>query len=328
MQKGVSVVIPNYNGVSLFPHTLPTVFAALRQVPLPTEVLVVDDCSTDASVLFLQQNFPSVKLRQNKANSGFSATANKGVKAAAFDLVLLLNSDVKLEPDYFIGQLPFFEQEDTFGVMGCIRGWDDDRVQDGAKYPRFHGVKIKTSGNYLLQDEKAMKDGLFSVYLSGANALLAKEKFLVLGGFNELFSPFYVEDYELSLRAWRMHWKCYFHYPSVCRHKTSTTISSAKKAAYVEVIYNRNKFYLHALHLGPLKRCVWMLQLLPEAVMKLFTLKWNYFRSVFLFFRTYSKVIESRKALERMAGKKALLSVGEVSAFIKNSIKEKSIVRF
>jgi GT2 family glycosyltransferase len=158
--------------------------------------------------------------------------------------------------------------------------------------------------------------------------MIAKEKFLQLGGFNEIFSPFYVEDFELSLRAWRMGWKCYFHYPSVCRHKTSTTISSTKKSGYVDVIYNRNKFYLHAIHLNSGKRMLWMLQLLPESLLKLFTLRWDYFRSLFLFIRSYQKVIDSRKKLVQQAGKRKLLSVNEVVDFIWQSLKDKPIRRF
>lgn len=328
MQKGLSVVIPNYNGLHLFPETLPTVVAALAQLDLPSEIIVVDDASTDASVAFLQTNYPAINLLQNQKNSGFSVTANKGVNAATYDLVLLLNSDVKLEADYFKGQLHFFEREDTFGVMGCIRGWDDEKVQDGAKYPYFHGVKMKTSGNYLLENEKEMSDGLYSMYLSGANALIAKEKFLQIGGFNELFSPFYVEDFELSLRAWRMGWKCYFHYPSVCWHKTSTTISTTRKTSFVDVIYNRNKFYLHAIHLNTAKRMLWMLQLIPEAIMKLFLLKWDYFRSLLLFIFSYQKVIDSRKTLAKQASGRQLLSLHEVVDQIRESIKNKAIIRF
>ena len=38
--------------------------------------------------------------------------------------------------------------------MGRIIGWEDDAIQDAAKYPSFHGVKIKTTGNYLPVEEK------------------------------------------------------------------------------------------------------------------------------------------------------------------------------
>src|SRR5574337_937420 len=219
MQNGISVVIPNYNGVQLFPHTLPTVFEALSTLQMPYEVLVVDDCSPDGSADFLQKEFPDVRVISNEKNSGFVLTANRAVRSSQYDIVLLLNSDVQLTPHYFDNQLKYFDRDDTFGVMGRIIGWDDNIIQDGAKYPSFHGVKIKTSGNYLLQNEEEMKNGLYTIYLSGANALLDKKKFLEIGGLNESFAPIYVEDYELSLRAWRLGWKCYYEHSSICRHK-------------------------------------------------------------------------------------------------------------
>src|SRR5215207_430546 len=102
MYNSVSVVIPNYNGIELFPHTLPTVFTALEKIQLPYEVIVVDDCSTDNSIGYLKTNFPLVQIIRSEKNFGFSVTANSGMKNAKYDLVLLLNSDVKLDPDYFI----------------------------------------------------------------------------------------------------------------------------------------------------------------------------------------------------------------------------------
>ena len=98
---GISVIIPNYNGKVLLPEVLPTVFAALNNAGLPSEVIVVDDCSTDGTVELLKEKFPTIKILQNEINGGFSITSNKGIKAAQYDWVLLLNSDVKLEEDYF-----------------------------------------------------------------------------------------------------------------------------------------------------------------------------------------------------------------------------------
>ena len=90
--------------------------------------------------------------------------------------VLLLNSDVKLTPNYFEHLLPYCERNDILGVMGQIVGWDDEIIQDGAKYPLWQGAKIKTSWNYFLKDSSANKP-LPSFYLSGANAFLNKKVF-------------------------------------------------------------------------------------------------------------------------------------------------------
>lgn len=326
--QGISAVIPNYNGTKLFPQTLPTVYNALHHIQLPFEVIVSDDCSTDGSISFLQKNFPEIKIVSNNKNSGFSVTANNGIRNAQFDLVLLLNSDVKLEAEYFVHQLKYFEHHDTFGVMGRIIGWDDDIIQDGAKYPSFHGVKIKTSGNYLLEDEDEMKNGLYTMYISGANALLDKRKFEEIGGFNELFSPFYVEDFEFSLRAWRRGWKCYYDYPSICRHQTSTTIQSENRKRYIRKIYNRNKMFLHGIHLPAGKRYVYYFQLFFEGLAKLVTGNFYFIQSIFLFIGSYKEVRESRQRLLQKEKGKKHLSVDEVAEIVLGAMKGKQIRRF
>ncbi|MCW3074114.1 MAG: hypothetical protein JWP69_1183 [Flaviaesturariibacter sp.] len=326
--QGISVVIPNYNGVSLFPHTLPTVYAALQSLQLPWEIIIVDDASTDGSVAFLQSHHSQVQIITNKTNSGFSASVNRGVQAAQYALVLLLNSDVKLTDEYIYRLLPYFAKPHTFGVMGRIIGWDDELIQDGAKYPYFHGVKLKTSGNYILEEEAAMKDGLYSMYLSGANALVRRQAYLSLGGLNELFSPFYVEDYELSLRAWRFGYACYYEHQALCRHKTSTTIRSSNRKQEIETIYNRNKMYLHAIHLTTGKRYAYFVQLMLEALARFFTGRWSYFRSLLLFINSYGKVRKARAKLLKHAENGNFLSVQQVVDLILNSIKNKRIIRF
>ena len=328
MQRGISVVIPNYNGAHLFPLTLPSVFHALQQTGLPSEVIVVDDHSTDDSLTVLSRSFPQVLVVSNSKNSGFSITANHGVRTARYELVLLLNSDVRLESGYFNEQLPLLNDPKIFGVMGRIIGWDDDEVQDGAKYPYFHGVKIKTSGNYLLRKEEEMRSGLPSMYLSGANALVRKEIFLALGGFNELFSPFYVEDYELSLRAWRLGYSCFYQHFSVCRHKTSSSVKARSSKIAVREIYNRNKMFLHSIHLEQWQRYLYFIQLFPEALAALLTGKWYYIRALGQLISHYDKVRLYRRQLAQTAKGRRLLSVRQVANHILKPLKEKDIIRF
>lgn len=322
MVAGISVIIPNYNGMGLFPHTLPTVFEALENIKLPYEVIVADDCSTDNSVEWLKENYPSIKIVLNKINSGFSVTCNHGVAAAVYDKILLLNSDVKLTPFYFHNQLKYFDDEKTFGVMGRIIGWEDDIIQDGAKYPYFQGAKIKTSGNYILKDVGAMKNGLYTIYLSGANALIDKEKFLMIGGFNEMFSPFYVEDYELSLRAWRLGFTCWFDYESICRHKVSHTIKSESKKRDIKTIYNRNKMFLHALHLDGASRLQWFIQVSFGCMVRVFLLQTHFIKSYFMYLASFSKIKKQREQFNALSKKTgARRSVKDVAAIILNNIK-------
>ncbi len=325
-QKGISVIIPNYNGRLLLPEILPPLYEALENAQLPYEIIISDDCSTDETVLFLKENFTNTILLQNQTNKGFSPTINKGIFAAKYDFLLLLNSDVKLVKDYFKNLIPYFDNEDTFGVMGRIIGWDDDSIQDGGKYPTFHAAKIKTSGNYIPLQSKA-EDRLYSMYLSGANAFVSREKMIKLGGFDELFAPFYIEDVELSFRAWRLGWKCYYEHNSICRHKTSTTIKSKSNKTFVKKIYYRNKMFLHAIHLNERKLPIWYLQLAFEALLHLFTGRLWFFSSLKMFFSSRAEIKKSKNNFMSLS-KNNLLSVDAVVNKILLSLKNESIKRF
>jgi GT2 family glycosyltransferase len=326
-KKSISVVIPNYNGEALLPQILPDLYTALKATGLSYEVIVSDDCSPDGSVALLEREYPEVKLIKSKINQGFSPTINKGIFAAQYDLILLLNSDVKLTPDYFKRQLAYFDDKDTFGVMGRIIGWDDEVIQDGGKFPSFHGVKIKTSGNYIPEHPKD-GDRLYSMYLSGANALVSREKIMQLGGFDELFAPFYVEDVELSLRAWRIGWKCFYEHNAVCRHKTSVTIKSKSSKTQIRKIYYRNKMFLHALHLQGGKLFLWHLQLIPETLIHFVTGRLWYFSSLKMFFSSGNKIRASKEQFQSLAQKlNGLLSVHEVVNKILISLKNIPVKR-
>lgn len=325
---GISVVIPNYNGAVLLPQTLPLAIAALKETGLPYEIIVSDDCSTDDSVRMLQKEFPGIKCIINQQNSGFSITSNKGIHAAAYNWVLLLNSDVKLEQDYFQPLLKYSGREDVFGVMGRIIGWEDEKIQDGAKYPLFHGVKIKTSENYLLADTQKMKDGLYTMYVSGANAFINKNIFLAIGGFNELFSPFYAEDTELSIRAWRLGYSCLYDHFAVCRHRTSSTIATSRRKKQINMIYNRNKMYLHAIHLDFPQITFWFLQMLAEVFMRLIFLQFDYIKSFLLFIKNYEQVIKSRKQLRRNFPFGRLIPLKIISKKIADAVHGENLIRF
>ena len=324
----ISVVIPNYNGVHLFPETIPYLYQALKYSGKRFEIILIDDCSTDGSITYLKKNYPDINLLENEKNSGFSMTINKGIFAAQYELVFLLNSDVRLSENYFEEQFKYFNLPDTFGVMGKIIGWDNDSVQDGAKYPEFQGFKLKTSTNCL--PNKPQSTGFMpSLYLSGANALVDREKLFLLNGFNELFSPFYIEDVDLSTRAWRSGYNCYFEPLSVCRHKTSESIKTKEKRILIRTIYNRNKLYFHAIHLNGLKLIGWMVQTMFELLIRLISFRIDYLHSCLAVLRNLGAIKKARADFNSICKTtKVKLSLGVVQKNISKTLKEQGILLF
>ena len=242
----VSVVIPNYNGEHIILKTLEQAIQALETSTLVNsyEIIVSDDASIDRSISLIEQNFREVKIIHSKTNSGFSGNVNRGVDAAKHEFVLILNSDLHLEKGYFDSIVPMLEDRNVFGVMGSIRDPKTHDYQDGAKLPIVN-LKMFISSN---KNEFSNSAVIPTFFLSGANALIRRDYFLQLGGFCELFNPYYAEDVDLGIRAWRAGWELYFQPKSVCYHEVSATIKNVPEEK-VSIIAKRNRYILHALHL-------------------------------------------------------------------------------
>jgi GT2 family glycosyltransferase len=245
-KHSVSIIIPNYNGKKLLEAYLPYTLAAAEHSKADYEIILVDDASKDDSVNFVRTTYPQIRVHQNPTNAGFSTTCNKGIQLASKSLILLLNSDIKLSENYFDSQWKYFEQDDTFGVMGKIID-RNPKVKDGPKLLKNLGLKFHFHHIYRNTDSDSW---LPTSFLSGANALVSAKKVKQIGGFNELFAPFYYEDTELSLRAWRMGWKCYYDYQASCEHLGSSTINANHLKKNIKIIFYRNRYLVHALHLS------------------------------------------------------------------------------
>ncbi len=142
-KKNVSIIIPNYNGASLLQQYLPFTIAAAESAGISYEIIVVDDASSDQSVSFIEDHYKDIILVKSKTNQGFSFSCNEGMKRARFELLLFLNTDVKLSPDYFNNQWRYFENEDTFGVMGRIMSMDEKKDGRYGPISKIHGNKVK-----------------------------------------------------------------------------------------------------------------------------------------------------------------------------------------
>ena len=85
----ISVVIPSYNRKHTLERALQSVFEQTSPVD---EVILVDDGSTDGSSDMVRQRFPQVTVI-NQPNQGVSAARNRGIVAAQFEWIALLDSN-------------------------------------------------------------------------------------------------------------------------------------------------------------------------------------------------------------------------------------------
>ena len=95
----VSVVVLNFNGLK---HLEPC-FTSLQALDYPAdklELMLVDNGSSDASLAFMRERFPGVRLVETGGNLGFAAGNDYGAERAHGQFVAFLNNDTRVDPDW------------------------------------------------------------------------------------------------------------------------------------------------------------------------------------------------------------------------------------
>ena len=95
---------------------------SLHEFPLAcgvTEIVVVDNASTDGSADMVRTQFPDVVLVANDQNAGYADGNNQALCAASGDYLLLLNPDIVFKNDALSPSIAFMEERPDCGALGC-----------------------------------------------------------------------------------------------------------------------------------------------------------------------------------------------------------------
>ncbi|HUS05374.1 MAG TPA: glycosyltransferase family 2 protein, partial [Bryobacteraceae bacterium] len=232
-----TVVIPNWNGRDLLEKYLPSVIAALAGNP-DNQILVVDNGSTDGSADFLRARFPEVTLLALPENLGFGGGSNAGFRAASNDIVILLNSDMRVEPDFLVPLLESFTDEKVFAVSCQIFFSDPEKVREETGLTQAWWESGRLRVRHRIDEQVTGAYPCF--YGGGGSCAFDRRKFLELGGFDPLLAPFYLEDTDLGYLAWKRGWKVLYQPRSVVYHEHRGTIGKKFSAGYIQSILKKN----------------------------------------------------------------------------------------
>ena len=231
----LSVIILNYNVRYFLEQCVLSVQKALENID--SEIIVVDNNSSDDSCEMMKQRFPNVKLIENKENSGFPKGNNIGVAIAQGEYICILNPDTVVAEDTFIKVLAFAEKQTNLGIIGVklIDGTGNflPESKRGVPTPFVAFTKImglykllpnsKILGKYYAQHLNENQTGTVDI-LVGAFMVLKRDLYLEVGGFDENCFM-YSDDIDLSymvLKKGKSNY--YFHETSVIHYKGESTV--------------------------------------------------------------------------------------------------------
>lgn len=214
--KTACLAILNYNGRRHLEHLLPTAIASAQKYPGRCTVLVLDNRSTDPDVEWIGREFPTVQVVVSPEND-FLFSYNWLASIRNEDILVLLNNDLKLDPDFLLPLVHHLCAPDVFSVGACSFDWEGKEYTSGP-------AQIKSrKGFYYWPYEFGRQELCYTLFTSGGFMAVDRIKFLEIGGFNRLFYPAYHEDVELCFRAWRKGWRCIYEPASVVWHRENAS---------------------------------------------------------------------------------------------------------
>jgi GT2 family glycosyltransferase len=225
----IAVVILNWNGVKLLEQFLPSVV----QFSSEATIYVADNASTDESVAFIKNNFPTVKIIQNKTNQGFAGGYNEALQYIDAEIYALVNSDIEVtqnwlkpiletfntEPETAIIQPKIldFKRKEYFEYAGAGGGFID---QFG--YPFCRGRIFDT----LEKDNGQYNDKTEIFWASGACFFIRSAVYKDLKGFDQEFFA-HQEEIDLCWRAINEGHVIKYNSESIVYHVGGATLQQA-----------------------------------------------------------------------------------------------------
>lgn len=221
-QPDVSAVVVNRDGGIALEQCLESLVAQ-RGVAL--ELLVVDNASAPSESRAIRERFPSVRVVPLTANLGFAGGANEGIARTSGDLVLVVNNDARLAPDYAARLAARISCDERLaGAQGAVLR-DDGRTIDTA------GLSWNARGEAvpLWAGEDRFTAALEATEVPGVSATAAMYRRAALLDasedgrvFDDAFFAYY-EDVDLALRLTRRGWRFALDPEAIAFHRGSMT---------------------------------------------------------------------------------------------------------
>jgi GT2 family glycosyltransferase len=232
-----SIVIVTWNSQEFIRNCLDSIF--LSQGNFTSEVIVVDNDSSDETAKIVEQLYPHVNLIQNKKNLGYAKANNQGIEKARGEYILLLNPDTQVLEDSLSLMYGFMEENPNIGALGAKLLNPDKSVQPSCReFPTFSTLIWEFSGLSRLFPRSRVfgrwRMGYFNFDKQretdqpmGSCLMLRRATLEDVGAFDENFVMFF-NDVDLCFRIKKGDWKIYFYPEAKVIHYKGASTRKAK----------------------------------------------------------------------------------------------------
>ena len=237
--RGVSVVIPERAGAEMLDACLESVMRAGDRLSSPLEVIVAVNGTPLSHYEHLMKKYPSVRFLHSKKPLSFSHAVLKGIRQASFGGIYLLNNDMVIDENALRALLPW-RGPHVFAVASQIFFKDPSRRREETGWT---DMRIGESGLEIFDvepEDQTLVRG--TLYAGGGASLFNRSLLLRLMSPFDPYGPFYWEDVEWGVRAWRMGYESLFCPSSQAIHRHRATVSKFFTEKEITRVFQRNSF--------------------------------------------------------------------------------------
>ncbi len=243
----VEILVLNWNGRGLLQRYLPP----LTQLDYPGayHIMLVDNGSTDDSLAFVQAQYPQIRIIANGENLGFSRGMNQGLRQTTADVVVLLNTDVEVRPDWLTELVRPLYDDPAIGVTGSRLYFPDGRTLQHAGAMLEYPLAIARHRFYRQPDTGQVAALCDVDYVTGAAMAIRRPVLTAIGLLDEAFSPFYYEEVDFCRRAVAAGFRVVYAPASVAIHHESLSTGQRRDQQFYDL--NRNRLLYVLKHYSP-----------------------------------------------------------------------------
>jgi len=223
----VSIIIVNYNGKNYLEQCL----NSLKKVDFNDfEIILVDNNSTDDSLEFVKNNYPSIIIVKLDKNRGFAEPNNMGAKIAKGKFLLFLNNDTVVTPNFITKLADVLKKNPKIAICQSLLLKPDGSIDSSGDFIDKIGI--------VYNSKTRIKEIREISTPRAASMMIRKEIFSKLGGFDEKFY-FSFEDVDLGWRTWILGYNVVVVPESVVYHSVGKTTHKLKPEAAFHGLKNQ-----------------------------------------------------------------------------------------
>lgn len=231
----LSVIIPNYNGKTLLEEMLPVLKKAIKEIK-DAEIIIYDNNSSDESRVFIETEYPEVRLICSNENGGFTKAVNCAALSAKNEYLLILNNDCLLNEHTLPRMRDFLSKHPKYDMTQPVvltRKGAVENIGFIVDIKRGKAEPVTDRDDPRISEENISFSGKSEVLygLSATCLLVKREKFINIGMFDETFHS-YLEDVDLAFRMAKADRKYIPTLNAECTHahmSTSAAMGSYKQ---------------------------------------------------------------------------------------------------